>query len=445
MRTKSVIDSPSNPSASATPPNLLNNPPCHICYFNNAGKTPLPPSVQAAGLDAIQIEANPWTFPLHESIPNQIRQQFSKLIGACGETEIAICPSTGFALTLVAQNVSKWWSHHEGEGDNVEQQIVIVQDEMSSGVYPWQSLLESSGSTATTTTTLKIAPHPSQNGFPNWTESILDQISTCNNLKVVCVPQVHWSDGSYIDIRRIAHVCHEQKAILVIDATQSVGILELNVTALECPVIVAASVHKWLLGPHGTSLLYVPTCLLEQWDWQPLDQHERSRVVFQNAVYDATENNIDQDGYPTCFVQGAARLDSGGKKNPILLPMVLEGLKIVNSMHLQEAQEYLMGLTEYCILRAKEMKLGLGVQVGPRAGHILGLRPVGETMEWLTPERMVSIVKRLMDRKVYIAARAGAFRISPYVNSTYEEIDWLLESLAQALKEECDAACTYMK
>jgi selenocysteine lyase/cysteine desulfurase len=444
MRTKSSFESLSDdgqksemttPSLPQTP---FNSPPSHICYFNNAGKTPLPPSVQAAGQSSISIEANPWRLPLKETVPDQIRQEFASLIRAY-EKEVAICPSTGFALTMVANNLARSWRRRVEEGGQEqaieEKQIVILQDEMSSGVYPWQPILES------THATLKIAPHPSDtDGSPkNWTDSILSEMSSCTNLKVVCVPQVHWSDGSLIDVLRVSQTCRDRNAILVIDATQSVGILELNVSSFACPVILAASVHKWLLGPHGTTLLYVPSRLLEDdlYDWQPLDQHERSRIVFQSSVYDATEDNIDEHGYPAEFVDGAARLDSGGKKNPILLPMVLEGLKIVNSLNLKEAQEHLLTLTEYCIQRASEMKLEFGIQAGPRAGHILGLRPFGTTLTWLTPERMVGVVKRLIERGIYIAARAGAFRISPYLNTTYEEVDWLLEGLAQVLEEEC--------
>ena len=420
------------PSVSQTP---FNDPPSHICYFNNAGKTPLPPSVQIAGQAAISIESNPWMFPLKETVPDQIRQQFASLLHA-HEREIAICPSTGFALTIVANNLARSWRRMEDDGDRehtTEKQILILQDEMSSGVYPWQPVLDS------THTTLKIAPHPSHDDESpkSWTESILSQISSCVNLKVVCVPQVHWSDGSLIDLLRVSQACRDKNAILVIDGTQSVGILEMNVSAFACPVILAASVHKWLLGPHGTCLLYVPLYLLEDdlYDWQPLDQHERSRIVFQSSIYDATEDNIDERGYPAEFVDGAARLDSGGKKNPILLPMVLEGLKIVNSLDLKDAQNKILSITEYCIKRVLELELELGVQVGPRAGHILGLRPFGATLEWLTPARMVDVVKRLMKRGIYIAARAGAFRISPYINTTFEEVDWLLEGLAQVLED----------
>ena len=38
----------------------LNHPPSNIAYFNNAGKVPIPPSVQEAGQNALLQESNPW-------------------------------------------------------------------------------------------------------------------------------------------------------------------------------------------------------------------------------------------------------------------------------------------------------------------------------------------------------------------------------------------------
>ena len=64
------------------------------------------------------------------------------------------------------------------------------------------------------------------------------------------------------------------------------------------------------------SLVYIHFIYHET--WLPLDQHERSRAVFRNEVYDVQENDIALGGYPTEFIKGVSRrCDSGGKTNPI--------------------------------------------------------------------------------------------------------------------------------
>ena len=196
----------------------------------------------------------------------------------------------------------------------------------------------------------------------------------------------------------------------------------------------AASVHIWLLGPHGQSLVYIHPKF--QSCWQPLDQHERSRSVFQDEVYDATEDNISSKGYPEEFISGAARLDSGGKKNPVLLPMVCEGSRIVNQINKSQAQKYLNTIADEILDKAR--KIGFDIQPGPRAGHIIGLRPKSSDLKvFLTPAKMVDFANNLKQKGIYLAVRCGAFRIGPYLNTTSDDVKKLIEGL----KVECKNLC----
>jgi selenocysteine lyase/cysteine desulfurase len=398
-------------------------------YFNNSGKTPLPPSVQQAGLNAILREANPWLE--QESYTESIRTLFASLIGT-EAINIAIVPSTGFALTLAAHNLKRVRERLK--------KVLIVQDEMSSEVYCWQEMED---------VELVVVPHPDlcchyldvqdearflsspsscccSGGF---TQLIVQTLNTHSDIDCVCLPQVHWSDGSYIDLTLISSICRQRNIPLIVDGTQSVGIMPFHVPTIQ-PDVLAVSVHKWLLGPHAMSLVYVHP--KHHNDWKPLDQHERSRVAFQNEIYDAQEDNITTDGYPNAFVNGAARLDSGGKKNPILEPMVCEALKIVTQLDLSDAQSRLKILMDAVLVRGRA--IGFSVQCGPRANHIIGLRPFNEDIrQRLTPETMVDIKNRLWKRRIYLAVRNGAFRISPWLNTTMEDVDRLMS----ALDEEC--------
>ena len=381
--------------------------PDNVAYFNNSGKTPLPLSVQEAGQKSLQQEANPWSS--QSSCTDEIRASFSQIIHASC-SDIAIVPSTGFAMTLVAHNLHRI-------GKLKHKRVLIIQDEMSSEVYAWQEV----------EVEFVIVPHPETEG--GWTEMILQMLQSHQDIDVCCVPQVHWSDGSYIDLKLIGHYCDKHDITFVVDGTQSVGVMHFDVKEIKCHVL-ACSVHKWLLGPHGMSLMYIHPDYHDT--WLPLDQHERSRSVFQDEVYDAIENNIGSSGYPDAFVSGAVRCDSGGKNNPILQPMISEGLRIVKSLDLDAAQAYLKGITDQ-VLKGAE-KFGFGVQPGPRAGHIIGLRPKSpELVAFLTPVKMVEVKNKLWEKDIFLAVRCGAFRISPYLNTTNDDVKRLLD----ALEEEC--------
>ena len=46
---------------------------------------------------------------------------------------------------------------------------------------------------------------------------------------------------------------------------------------------------------------------------------------------------------------------------------------------------------------------------------------------------MVQVANRLKEKQIFLAVRCGAFRLSPYLNSTSDDVDQLIV----ALEEEC--------
>ena len=60
--------------------------------------------------------------------------------------------------------------------------------------------------------------------------------------------------GTVLPVRQIAELCRQRKVPLIIDASQSAGILPLDVSALQ-PAFVAMPGHKGLYGPQGTGVL----------------------------------------------------------------------------------------------------------------------------------------------------------------------------------------------
>lgn len=390
--------------------------PPNVTYMNHSGKTPLPLSVQREGELAMKRESNPWDPQM--SCTDSIRSYFAQIIHA-SPADIAIVPSTGFAMTLFAKNIFR-------TSNRIRQRVLILQDEMSSEVYAWQESLSIHDGREVD---FIVVPHPTEQ-MEGWTDMVLKSLEE-NNVDVCCLPQVHWSDGSFVDLKVIGRYCHEHDIRFIVDGTQSVGIMDLNVQEIMCDAL-ACSVHKWLLSPHGMSLVFINPRYHDI--WLPLDQHERSRAAFQDEIYDALENKIGRKGYPNEFLSGARRFDSGGKKNPILEPMVCQGLKIVKSLDFEQAQAYLRGITDKILEGGR--RLGLDVQPGPRCGHIIGLRPSSvEMVQKLTPERMVSIASKLQKRGVFLAVRSGAFRISPYLTTTKEDVDRLIAILG----EECES------
>ena len=172
-----------------------------VIYLNHAGQALLSQEVRAAGVAA--LEQKPWE--THGSDDQQrIRECFASLIDA-ESSDIAIVPSTAFAITMAARNIQRASTKSTGK-------ILLLQDQFNSAVYPWQQIVEESKGSIR----LEIIPHPAPED--GWTKAILDRIDP--SVIVACVPPLHWSNGALIDLETIGRACRENDIPLIVDATQ---------------------------------------------------------------------------------------------------------------------------------------------------------------------------------------------------------------------------------
>ena len=132
-------------------------------------------------------------------------------------------------------------------------------------------------------------------------------------------------------------------------------------------------------------------------------------------------------GYPEKFYSDARKFDSGGKVNPILIPMLCSSMEEVARIDMQEAQIKLKSLITPLLEWAKDN--GFILSPGPHAYHLVGLRPCNRT-----PEDLLQVCSKLQEKGIYIAVRCGGFRISPYLTTTPDEIRQLIQGFEDTLK-----------
>ena len=66
---------------------------------------------------------------------------------------------------------------------------------------------------------------------------------------------IHWTDGTKFDLRKIGERCREANALFIVDGTQSVAVMPIDVVENNVDALVCAS-YKWLLGPYSIGLAY---------------------------------------------------------------------------------------------------------------------------------------------------------------------------------------------
>ena len=82
-------------------------------------------------------------------------------------------------------------------------------------------------------------------------EAMLDE-----RVRLVSLVHVPTNSGQVAPVREVAELVHRAGALLLLDACQSVGQLDLDVDRLGVDAL-SATGRKWLRGPRGTGFLYV--------------------------------------------------------------------------------------------------------------------------------------------------------------------------------------------
>ncbi len=296
---------------------------------------------------------------------------------------VAIVPSTSYGLAVAAANTEA------APGDRV----VLLAGDFPSNVYTWTAWAERRG--AEVVTVERPAPH-------GWTDALSESLD--ERVRVVSVPSVHWVDGSVVDLERLAGRAREVGALLVVDATQSLGAMPLDLAAVRPDYLVAAG-YKGLLGPLGTSYLYVAP---EHRDGRPLEENWVNRVGAENFEDAATL----AEGYRT----GARRFDSGQRSNFVLVPMAIAALEQVLDWGVREIAAALAPVTA----RIEEEARAIGLDPVParlRAPHIVGIRlHAGMPERWSADDVHVEILGSVM-------------RVSPHLHVTDGDLHRLFAAL----------------
>lgn len=302
-------------------------------------------------------------------------------------------PSVSYGLATAAQNIDS------SKGDTV----IIAGEQFPSNVYAWKRFCNEHDCK------LKIveAPPLSEGRGQQWNEHILEAIDS--NTLLVALGNVHWTDGTLFDVEEIGKHIRNNDGYFVIDGTQSVGALPFDVQKVRPDALICAG-YKWLMGPYSMALGYFSPRLQEG---QPL---EEGWIVRKDS-----EDFSGLIDYKQAYQPGAKRFDVGERSNFILVPMMIEALKLILEWNPENIQQYCEKLTTNFIQELKTF----GYQVEDpawRGHHMFGIR---------LPKQidMDDLNNRLTNRNIHLSLRGSSLRISPNVYNEEKDINALLDVL----------------
>jgi selenocysteine lyase/cysteine desulfurase len=374
-----------------------------VCFLNAASWSPLPLAAQEAGRIGAARKGRPWLIDQDFAAAQyeRARRAAARLINADPD-DVALISSVAYGVATAAKLLTL----------PAGSRVLVLAEDHASPVLEWTTRAAAQGFTVET------VPRP---GDGDWTQALLDAADRpgAEPVALASFSSVHWSDGGMIDLGRVTAALRSQGAALLIDATQSAGILPLDVRTLD-PDFVVFPTYKWLVGPYGRAFLYVAK---RRQDGIPLEQtsYGRRGVRAEAASYLAD----------TRYVEGARRFDMGERDHFISLEMASIGMEMVAQWGSTAIAARLSALTQRIADGLREAGVGIADQ-HVRAPHILSLT---------FPQGLANpLVEQLATQGIHVAPRLGRMRISPHVYNDEEDIDRFLAALRGLLARSSDAA-----
>jgi cysteine desulfurase/selenocysteine lyase len=368
-----------------------------ILFFASAGVGPLPRSalvVMQKYNKGLRIdfskkvwEEDPW---------REVRELAARLIHASPE-EITLTPSTSTGINLLAGSLD--WK----QKDN----IVLNDLEYPANVYPWiyQADLHD----------LEIRMVPSKNGVVS-RDDLLKAID--KRTRVLAVSHVEFGTGYRNDVAALAEAVHKVNGLICVDAIQSLGVLKVDVKALDIDVL-ATGGYKWLCGPLGTGFAYVREDLLTDLK-RPIANYMNLPSEDGETVWNAL---VAGKNYPTdhaSLAQTGKRFEDHGL-SPTLFKGFATALEYLLALEEDAIESRISELVSYCIERLCEEKIELITPkpLNERAGIVTLRVP----FDLSRPKQVAELETKLRDARIKAHPRAGGLRLSIHFFNTTQDID----------------------
>lgn len=365
-----------------------------IAYFNCAYNSPLLKDSLQRLHRGVDSKGHPWERTPKDFFNDAeiIRTLASDIFG--GDSDgYAVVPSASYGLSTAARIIEASLTEKDS--------ILVIDEEFPSIVFPLQRICTETGAKLVFVDTPKDG---------NWTQTILTQLDS--SIKVLAVSSCHWTNGAYIDVVQIRKRCTEIGAVLIVDATQTLGAMPLSMDELKPDFLVVAG-YKWLLCPYGFSLLYVD----EKWrNERPLEETWIAREKaddFTNLV-----------NYSDTYMKGARRFEVGEKCTPTILPGAIAALEQIKAWGVPNIANSLLEINSK--LETRLLQLGFTLpDDAQRCPHMLGA---------VVPDSFTGdIVTALKKENIFISQRGKSLRFAPHLHINANDIDRLLTALTKII------------
>jgi len=358
-------------------------------YLNGANQGPFPRVASAAVQDALAWKRDPSSIDdsIYFSLPDRVRRAAAPFLG-CDPVDIAVTTGASTGIGLLAQGLD--WKR----GDHV----VIPAGEFPANHLPWTALRQAGVEVTVVATDGGLTP-----------QDIADVLRPTT--RVVAVGWVNFATGYRIDVDAIGALCAEHGIAFLIDASQGLCAVPLDVGRCRATIVTAAG-YKWMCAPYGTGIFYVDPDWVER---LPVPVLNWSSVVGAEDFNRLTTLEVD-------FRPGAARWDAP------------ETASFLNGMPMAASLEFLGDIGTAAVFAHTQSLLDRLVDGLPRGFRTESSRAHDDRSSIVRLvaddlEATRSAYERCLEAGISVSLREGGLRVSPGVWNSAGDIDRLLERL----------------
>lgn len=324
----------------------------------------------------------------------RVRGRFARHINAAAD-EIALTKNVTEGIAAIAASID-WRA-----GDNV---VICPEIEHPANVYAWLNLQRRG-------VELRMVA-PRAGALP--AEEIVARIDA--RTRAVACATVTFAPGFRTDLATIGAACRAKGVMLVVDAAQSVGVLDNDVERLQIDAL-AASTQKGLLGLYGMGFLYCRRAWAER-----LQPAYLSR--FGVDLGEASEADMS---FEYRLAAGARRFDLGNYNFTAAVNADCS-LAYLAGFGKPAIEAYVLELSH--ALARGFLELGLpvsGGEPGPHLAHIVTVGTMTGGHDSTGDARMQSLHDHLMENRVRLSIRRGVLRFSLHLYNTRRDVERVLE------------------
>lgn len=360
-------------------------------YLNCAYQGPFPRSTVERIHASCDLKCHPERLREGEyfDLPERVRTRLARLVGADTD-EIALTHSATQGIGVAATGLDL----KPGE------EVVVAGANFPSNLFTWLHLRRRG---------VRVSVLEPRDGYVQ-----ADRVAAAltPRTRVLALDWVGYTTGVRIDLAELGELAHRQGALLVVDGSQGVGALELDLHGLPVDILVAAG-YKWLLGPYGTGFAYLSRAVQDR-----LDLHVVNWTSAEGSA------NFDSLPIQELTLPKSARVFDVPETASFLNLHGLEasldyveraGVRTVASHCARLLDRLIEGLgSRGCVLSAAAEPKRRSTILSFRAG---------------SPEATEKLYERLEARHISVSLRHGMIRVSPYLYNDESDIDALLSAM----------------